>query len=117
MDGFTYLVKVGLILKKKGKVNQSTVLLPFRWGVGRLILESKIPPLVVCFYHSGLDQVMPETFRFLRFPRINQRITCLFGKVIDSSELIKSSNHMNPDAQRAFITNAIFKATDRLCKF
>jgi monolysocardiolipin acyltransferase len=95
-------------------VNQNNSLIPFRWGVGRLILESKIPPIVVCFYHTGLDQVMPETKRILRIPRINKRIICRFGNVIDSYDLIKSSNHMNPDAQRSFITDAIFKATDQL---
>lgn len=97
-----------------GKVNQSNALAPFRWGVGRLILESKIPPLVVCFYHTGLDQVMPEADSPFRIPRIQKRITCRFGNVIDSKDLIELCKNLNPDDQRSFITNSIFKATDQL---
>lgn len=85
---------------------------PFRWGVGRLILESKIPPLVICFYHSGLDLVMPEDSR-VRIPRINKRITCKFSSVIDSQDLINSTKHLLPDDQRSFITQSLYEVTDK----
>ena len=100
----------------EGKVNQKFNLIPFRWGVGRLIMEAKVPPLVICFYHTGLHEVMPEPDipSIFRLPRINKRISCRFGQVIDSLDLINSSKGLNPEEQRSFITDAIFKETDNL---
>ncbi len=37
----------------EGKVNQSGTLLPFRWGVGKLIAECNVTPTGVPFYHRG----------------------------------------------------------------
>ncbi len=88
-------------------------MVPFRWGVGRLVMESKIPPLIACFYHTGLDKVMPETCR-TRIPRLGEQITCRFGKVWDSQSLLVQSSHMSIENQRAFITQRIFEETDRL---
>ena len=44
----------------EGRVNQLRTLLPFRWGVGRLVMESPVPPIVVPFWHSGMHRVLPE---------------------------------------------------------
>ncbi len=87
---------------------------PFRWGVGRLVVESRVPPLIVCFYHRGLDQVMPESPRFFKIPRICNKIFCRFGNVLDSQELINASRGMDSDTQRSYITDRIFQETDRL---
>ncbi|KAI8320224.1 Phospholipid/glycerol acyltransferase, partial [Martensiomyces pterosporus] len=43
----------------EGKVNQGQQLIRFKWGVGRLIMESERTPIVVPMFHDGLKEVMP----------------------------------------------------------
>ncbi|KNE57285.1 hypothetical protein AMAG_03017 [Allomyces macrogynus ATCC 38327] len=43
----------------EGKVHQEDTMLPFRWGVGRLILDSTRPPLLLPIYHRGLARIHP----------------------------------------------------------
>ena len=76
-------------------------------------MESKVPPLVLCFYHTGMDQIMPETSR-VRIPRPGKQITCRFGAAWDSQALLHQSSHLSIENQRAFITQHIFEETDRL---
>ena len=57
---------------------------------------------------------MPENPSILRIPRINQKIKCIFGDVMDGKDLIASSKGLSPDQQRSFITQSIFQETDRL---
>lgn len=41
----------------EGKVNEHYLttrqMLPFKWGIGRLIMESKIPPIIIPIFHIG----------------------------------------------------------------
>ncbi|ORZ34886.1 acyltransferase-domain-containing protein, partial [Catenaria anguillulae PL171] len=43
----------------EGRVHQEDTMLPFKWGVGRLIIDSKLPPLVVPIYHQGFAKMHP----------------------------------------------------------
>ncbi|KAI8912681.1 endocardial fibroelastosis 2 [Gorgonomyces haynaldii] len=68
---------IGLLNKNKwihifseAKVNNNPQeLLPFRWGIARLVLESKEPPIVVPFYHRGMEDIVLKT-GFYKGPRI-----------------------------------------------
>jgi monolysocardiolipin acyltransferase len=98
----------------EGKVNQSDTLLPFRWGIARLILESPVPPLVIAFYHSGLEKVMPESRR-VRIPTVGVTWTCRFGSPIDSAEWITASKNMHTlEQKRIYITQKVFEQVDAL---
>ena len=36
-----------------------------KWGVGKLIAHAPVRPTVICFYHSGMEHIMPQQ----EFPR------------------------------------------------
>ena len=31
-----------------------------KWGVGKLIAHAPVRPVVICFYHSGMEHIMPQ---------------------------------------------------------
>ena len=49
-----------LHLYPEGKVNESKENMRIKWGVGRLIWECKIPPIIVPIYHFGMDSILPN---------------------------------------------------------
>ncbi|KAI9731549.1 MAG: hypothetical protein M1834_004669, partial [Cirrosporium novae-zelandiae] len=60
-------------------------LLPLKWGVSRLLLEtSPRPPLLVPMFIEGFDGIMCEDRPFPRFlPRIGKRLIVIFGEAVD----------------------------------
>ncbi|CCM00200.1 uncharacterized protein FIBRA_02228 [Fibroporia radiculosa] len=81
----------------EGKVNQPafnphedpTRLLRFKWGVGRILMESNKPPVIIPMWLTGFDQLMPERrqapWKF--FPRPRAALTITFGEPISIDEL------------------------------
>ncbi|KAJ8086203.1 Lyso-phosphatidylcholine acyltransferase [Marasmius tenuissimus] len=75
----------------EGKVNQpgtyttdikGRATLPrFKWGIGRILTSTALPPVVVPMWITGFDKVMPEErpFPFKYLPRIGARLTVSFG--------------------------------------
>jgi monolysocardiolipin acyltransferase len=60
----------------------------FRWGVGRLILESEPLPEIVPIFIDGTHRVMHESREFPRFiPRIGKEIKVVFGDEIDGERV------------------------------
>jgi hypothetical protein len=33
---------------------------PFKWGVGKVVANSPVPPTVIPIYHMGMERVMPQ---------------------------------------------------------
>lgn len=73
----------------EGRVNadgQTKALLPLKWGVGRLVVESPVVPIVVPIYHLGMDKVLPNKKPYV--PRINQRVTICIGEPIELKQVL-----------------------------
>ncbi|KAI8075252.1 acyltransferase-domain-containing protein [Gongronella butleri] len=62
----------------EGKVNQTGSMIRFKWGIGRMIMESE--PIVVPVWIHGMDRVRPLVGPFARF---GQKVTMVFGDPID----------------------------------
>mmetsp|Transcript_13334 Transcript_13334/g.23605 ORF Transcript_13334/g.23605 Transcript_13334/m.23605 type:complete len:278 (-) Transcript_13334:1282-2115(-) len=61
---------------------------PFRWGIGKLICETRVAtgkdPIVLPFYHSGMGAILP---RFFRFFGIGQQVDITIGQPMDLSNI------------------------------
>jgi monolysocardiolipin acyltransferase len=66
----------------EGQVNLSQEWMRLKWGIGRLVSECKIPPLVLPFWHEGLTDVLPNSTPYI--PQVRQKVTVVFGQVIDT---------------------------------
>ncbi|XP_029035182.1 tafazzin [Osmia bicornis bicornis] len=91
----------------EGKVNMFKENMRLKWGVGRLIFESPVPPLVIPIYHLGMDQVLPNEVPYRL--RIKNKVTINYGDPIDFTELLKElrTSKTNEVEARKAITDRI----------
>jgi len=68
----------------EGYVNQKKNLWPlrrFKWGIARMLMETKVTPTVIPMYITGFDRIMPEgrpiPAKFM--PLTGQDLTVTFG--------------------------------------
>ncbi|KAI3633079.1 hypothetical protein MIR68_009154 [Amoeboaphelidium protococcarum] len=76
----------------EGKVNyvdlprrdapQSTGLLPFRWGIARLIMETQVPLTILPMYVMGMNQVLPDGYMM---PKLFKKVSLTIGDQVDMS--------------------------------
>ncbi|KAH8084822.1 hypothetical protein HD553DRAFT_36714 [Filobasidium floriforme] len=72
----------------EGRVNQVSLhppggLIPFKWGISRIIMDSARMPTIIPIWISGFEDVMPDTRKYLRFlPRPGKRISITIGDPI-----------------------------------
>ncbi|XP_011493893.1 PREDICTED: tafazzin homolog [Ceratosolen solmsi marchali] len=105
----------------EGKVNMFKENMRLKWGIGRLIFESPVVPLVVPIIHLGMDQVLPNKTPYMI--KIKKKITLYYGEPIDFSEMLiglRKSNADEVEARKAItdrIQNELLKlkaATEKL---
>lgn len=91
----------------EGRVNMSKESIRLKWGIGRMIFESPVPPLVVPIWHIGMDDVLPNTPPYIL--RLHKRLTFNYGKPIDFAEIVKTLKERRAtDVEaRKFITDHI----------
>ncbi|CAF1024278.1 unnamed protein product [Adineta ricciae] len=91
----------------EGKVNLSKELMRLKWGVGRLIAEATICPLVVPFYHLGMDSVLPNTEPYI--PQRGQKVSIYVGEPLVFDELVQKMKSENRSLQeiRKAVTDII----------
>lgn len=94
----------------EGKVNMTKEPLRLKWGVGRMVYESPVVPIVIPIWHIGMDDVLPnEPPYYLRF---GKKVTYNFGKPIDLAHIVKRLREQNASDVdvRRIITDKIQEA-------
>lgn len=91
----------------EGAVNINDTIKRLKWGVGRLIAESQVTPIVVPFWHEGMDDVLPNRSPYI--PRIMKRVTVLIGEPMEFTETVEEYRKAKKNAMetRKHITDLI----------
>ncbi|KAH9272512.1 hypothetical protein BASA83_005321 [Batrachochytrium salamandrivorans] len=97
----------------EGRVNQSRNMLRFKWGVARLIMDAKTPPLLLPFYHRGMEAMVPLS---QHYPTPMTKVVLAFGKPIDFREYTFQPS-LSDSEQRIRITQDIQSEMGRLERF
>lgn len=99
----------------EGKVNRDRCLLPFKWGIGRLIQETTSTPIVLPIYHAGMVDVCPKAF-----PHFGKELVISVGLPLDIRAWLKedinfqSIDPKDTDQTRSYITDIIRSQLDSL---
>ncbi|KAI9490389.1 acyltransferase-domain-containing protein [Zychaea mexicana] len=97
----------------EARVNQTTSMIRFKWGIGRIIMESDRCPIVVPVWHNGMAQVRP-----LHGPPVQffKPITLAFGDPIDFQDTLDAwrAGKISETEARIKITSTIFDALAEL---
>jgi monolysocardiolipin acyltransferase len=67
----------------EGKVNVTKEWLRLKWGLGRLIAEPSLCPLVLPMWLAGFDDVLPNTEPVTKVPRLFRDVTIVVGRPLD----------------------------------
>lgn len=91
----------------EGRVNMTKEFMRLKWGVGRMIMESPVTPVVVPIWHIGMDDVLPNVPPYIL--KTGKKLTFNFGEPIELTELLnnlKSTKASEEDTRKA-ITDKI----------
>jgi len=80
----------------EGKVNLTGECMRLKWGVGRLIAEARTTPVVVPFWHIGMDEILPNRTPYI--PQLFKKLTVLVGDPIDFSTLVEHQREIRASA-------------------
>lgn len=72
-----------------------------KWGVGRMIYESPVTPIIVPIWHVGMDDVLPNEPPYIL--KLRKNLTFNFGNPIDLTEIVKilkARNASDVDARK-----------------
>ncbi|GJQ79523.1 putative transferase, partial [Trypoxylus dichotomus] len=83
----------------EGKVNMTKENMRLKWGVGRMIFESLVTPIVIPIWHIGMDDVLPNEPPY--YLRLFKKLTLNFGNPIDFSELEARASRRNTEKEKS----------------
>ena len=90
--------------------NQSGEIMPFKWGIGKLIATSKSPPIVLPLAHSGMETMYPEA-QTKMYPRF-AKLKVLTGNEIDVTKEWNEYQIVTTEEQKLKIYSAITKRVE-----
>ncbi|XP_038119539.1 tafazzin homolog isoform X3 [Culex quinquefasciatus] len=91
----------------EGKVNMTKEDLRFKWGVGRIVYETPILPIIIPIWHIGMETVLPNEPPY--YLRTGKKLTYNFGEPIDLNSLMESlrKDPVSEEQARKLITDRI----------
>ncbi|XP_052777298.1 tafazzin-like isoform X2 [Mya arenaria] len=91
----------------EGKVNTEQEYIRFKWGIGRLVAESKVCPIVLPYWHLGMEVVWPMKIPY--YPRAGKKLTVLIGEPLDFTDDLNTLRNENKTQEeiRKHITDKI----------
>lgn len=91
----------------EGRVNMTKEQLRFKWGIGRIIYESPVLPIIVPIWHEGMDTVLPNYPPYIL--QLRKKVTINVGQPIDLKDLVaKLREKQMPESEaRKVITDRI----------
>lgn len=93
-----YVAEITLVILVSEDI-QSMILFRLKWGVGRLILESPVTPIVIPICHLGMDEVLPNEPPYMF--KVGKRVTMNYGEPIDFSGLLAELRESKVSAMEA----------------
>ena len=97
---------------------------PLKWGVGKLIADCEVTPVVVPFYHRGMEEIYPldeNNNNKYMLPKFGKTVYLLVGDAVPVKDIVdeyKTLMDNEPDEDRKEVLQyAMYKAlTDRIDK-
>lgn len=91
----------------EGRVNMTKERLRFKWGIGRIIYESPVLPVIIPIWHEGMDTVLPNVPPYIL--KFGKKVTINIGQPIDLQGLVDDlrKNQSSDEDARKIITDKI----------
>ncbi|CAJ0580491.1 unnamed protein product, partial [Mesorhabditis spiculigera] len=90
----------------EGRVTETP--LRFKWGVGRLIMEPDVAPIVLPIWMRGMETVWPNHPPY--YPKFGKKISLTVGEPLDTQELraeISKDPNMSERQRRKLMTDRV----------